>query len=257
MLEAFNRIRGNYTASAEWLALSPSEQNLKQVEAQKRVDAIDAERIRVASLPGLANPTFNNATAPAGDQASIGYQIAALLVARDTVGMSNFPLPGGVNFLPTSPVYGSYRIPKFTEVVGMETDGSATSFTSNSGIHYGEKRQEVPIEAQPLYRGNWLSASLNGLNLLVAKPDDNDFADTHSLVLVIDSLSLMAAMEKLSPALTIADAKAIFDAMSNAAVKTKAGTNGQTEGDTLEKMLDAMRNLVLGPDLDPTLDEGL
>jgi len=245
LIADFNRIKGNYTASTEWQALTAEEQLLMQNNAQGRVNAITAEQTRVAGLSGLPNTNFDNSTAPVGDQGTLGYQIAALLVARDTVGMSNFPLPGGTNFLPTSPVFASQIIPNMTEIVGMERGGQATSFTSNSGIHHGT-RLEVAIEGQPLHRGNWLSTFLTGgFNLLAGNPSENDFADTHSLVLVIDSLSLMAAMETLSPSLTLDEAKLIFGAISNAAVKTDSGTQGLAEGDSLERTLEAFRRLLL------------
>lgn len=245
LIADFNRIKGNYMASAEWRALTAEEQLLMQNNAQTRVNAITAEQTRVAGLIGLPNANFGNPTAPVGDQGTLGYQIAALLVARDTVGMSNFPLPGGTNFLPTSPVFASQLIPNMTEIVGMERGGQATSFTSNSGIHHGT-RLEVAIEGQPLHRGNWLSTFLTGgFNLLAGNPSENDFADTHNLVLLIDSLSLMAAMEKLSPELELDEARLIFGAISNAAVKTESGAQGEAEGDSLERTLEAFNKLLL------------
>ena len=223
LIADFNRIRANYSASAEWAALSLGEQNNLTTAAQFRVDAIAAERFRVAGLSGV-NSTLFGTTGPSGEQILLSYQIAVLLVARDTVGMSSFPfpLPGGVNFLPTTPVYAdpNLQFANMTEVVGMETGGSATSFTSNSGIHYGQ-RQELPIEAQPLYRGNWLTSFLNDFpSLLVNTPGRNDFADTHSLVLLVDSLTLMAAMEKLAPTISIDSARQIFAAMSSASIES-------------------------------------
>lgn len=125
---------------------------------------------------------------------------------------------------------------------------------------YAKRWFEIPIP-QPYYRGSFIldalaaSISNGGIKLLVANPGANDFADTHSLPLIIDSLSLMAAMEKLSPSLTLETAGLIFGAMSNAAASASTGTQGKAEGDTLERMLDALRKLVLGAEVDPTFDE--
>jgi hypothetical protein len=254
ILADFNRIQANYAASPEWNALSAGDQSTVSALAQSRVDAINAERFRVASLSGVTRAFATSA--PTGSQTLLGYQIAALLVGQNTVGASNFPLPGGTNNIPSSPVYvpDELRFGNMTEVIGMETGGLSTSFVSNSGLHYGY-RQEVAIEAQPIFRGGFLFDFLLGFNLLVDNPDTNSFADNHSLVLLVDSLSLMAAIEKLAPDITIETISQIFSAMSNAAVSTALGTQGKAEGDTLERVLDAMRKLVLGPTFDPMLDQ--
>jgi hypothetical protein len=93
---------------------------------------------------------------PAGEQANVQYQVAVLIAARDAIPALNFPLANGTNSVPTSPVFApnDKRFANMTEVVGMETAGLATSFVSNSGVHYGY-RQEVAIEAQPLFRGSF------------------------------------------------------------------------------------------------------
>lgn len=255
LIADFNRIRANYTASAEWTTMSIGDQNVVRAAAQSRVDAILAERARVGGLTNLS-PSFG-ASGPNGIQSALEYQIAALLVAQNTVGMSNFlPVFSGTNFLPTSPVFAdtTQRFGNMTEAVGMETAGLAASFTSNSGVHYGN-RQEVHIETQPLYRGNWLSSFINEFpSLIINDPGKNNFADTHSLVLLVDSLSLMAAMERLAPTITIETAGQIYAAMSNAKMATLGSAQGKTEGDTLERMLDALRKLVMGSQ-DATLND--
>ena len=217
MIAEFNQLRTGYLGSTQWDALSEAERSSILSQAQARVAIINGEYARVGALAGVKNENFSNQTSPLGDQANLGYQVAALLVARNTVGSSANLQGGGPLGLSSSRVQGPYTIANFTEVVGMETEGSATSFVSNSGLQYGT-RLEVPIEAQPYYRGNVVLSALtasisNGsVKLLVDNPGRNDFGDTHSLVLLVDSLTLMAAMEKLAPALTIADAKAIFAA---------------------------------------------
>ena len=244
LMSDFNQIRQNYLASPQWNALSESDRISIRNRAQLRVTEILAEQTRVNGLAGVTR-ALNAPSSPAGIQASLDYQIAALIVGRDTLGSSNFPLPGGTNWIPTSPVFASAadRFATMTEIVGMETGGFAPSFVSNSGIHYGS-RQDIYIEDQPLTRGTYNLAFNQGD--LVANPSINDLGDTHSIVLLIDSLSLMAAMEKLAPNLTIETARQIYAAMSNASAVTQIGSQGKAEGDTLERMLDSLRKLVQG-----------
>jgi hypothetical protein len=103
--------------------MSIGDQATVRAAAQRRVDAILAERVRVGGLTNL-NPSFG-ASGPNGIQSTLEYQIAALLVAQNTVGMSNFlPISDSTNFLPTSPVFvdAARRFGNMTEVVGMEQD---------------------------------------------------------------------------------------------------------------------------------------
>jgi Ca2+-binding RTX toxin-like protein len=250
LLADFNRIRANYTASAEWAALSFTQQQVLKASAQGRVDAVKAEESRVRGLSGIANATFPGVTAPGGSQESLDYQIAALLVARGTVGaLASNPIPTNLRIAPVA-----QQFQNMIELVGMETDGLATSLVSNSGIHYGN-RIETPIEAQPRSRGNFSAQFIaSGFKFLVDNPIENDFGDTHSLVLIVDSLSLLAAFESLDPNLTIDTSQEILAAASNAKASSLIGTQGTAEGDTLERALDALRNLILGPGQEPTLD---
>ncbi len=252
LIADFNRIRVDYASSPEWLARTLIERNTILGLAQVRIDKIAAERSRVAGLSVVTSTLFGTNGGPSGIQLLLGYQVAALLVAQHTEPMSTFPFPGGVNFTSTMPVFAedAARISNMTEVVGMENGGLATSFTSNSGIHYGA-RQTIAIEAQPLFRGDWLTSSRDGLDLLVADPDENDFANTHSLVLLVDSLSLMATMEGLDPTLTPEVAREIFNAASDAAAVTTPGSNGKSEGDTLERVLDGLYRLFVNPQETP------
>lgn len=253
LLADFNRIRTDYASSPEWAALSPGDQATVTALAQARIDEINSERFRVGGLTGV--PWAFAASAPSGSQILLGYQIAAILVGQHTIGASNFPLFGGVNDIPSSPIFVSpaLRIPGITEVVGMETEGLATSFVSNSGVHYGE-RLEVPIEAQPTFRGSWPVIDLVRRNLLIDNPGENDFGDTHSLALLVDSLSLLAVMERLDAEFTPELGMEIFAAASNARASQSLGTQGAAEGDTLERVLDALHELVYGSAPESGLD---
>src|SRR6185436_18933605 len=80
-------------------------------------------------------------------------------------------------------------------------------------------------------------------------PGVNDFADTHSLVLLVDSLSLMTALERLDPGFTAETGRQLLTAASNSRASFTSSLDfpqGKSEGDTLERMLDAFRDLLLG-----------
>jgi Ca2+-binding RTX toxin-like protein len=248
----FNRIRADYVVSREWTALSPGDQNAVRAQAQSRIDEIVDERVRVARLSGVTR-AFST-SAPAGEQLSLGYQIAALLVGQNTRGASNFPLLGGTNDIPTAPVFASelglQGFSTMVEIVGSDGGNLGPSFVANSGIHYGS-RQEIYIEDQPLARGTYVLSLDQGS--LISNPNENNFADTHSLVLLVDSLSLMAALEALDPTVTPEIARQFYGAMSNAAALTLRPTQGKAEGDTLERILDAFYRLLRGPIAPPSL----
>lgn len=250
ILAKFDRLRSSpdIFTSAEWLALTAEEQAITRDQALARKLAIEGEAGRIL---GLSAPFAFAARPPAGAQASLEYQIAAVLAARDAIPVSNAPFAfGGVNWIPTSPVFAADAIGSMVEVVGSDAGRLGPSFVANSGIHYGA-RQEVYIEDQPLRRGAY-SFTLHQA-ALASNPADNDFADTHSLVLLVDSLSLLAAIERIDPAFTLADGTRLLAAMTSSAAETRMFTQGRAEGDTLERALDAFSQLLLGPGQPPTL----
>jgi Ca2+-binding RTX toxin-like protein len=241
VLNTFREVRAN-PESDIWLSLDFETRVAIVSNAQFRADKVVAEWNRLQDPNFQAEFAFSTRP-PAGEQASLQYQIAALVAARDTVAVSNFPLPGGVNWVPSSPVFAdpARRFGNMTEIVGSDGGNLGPSFVSNSGVHYGT-RQEIYIEDQPLTRGSY--NLLVDLGSVHTDPSVNDFADTHSLVLLVDSLSLMAAMEALDPNLAPETARQIFASMSNSSKTTAPFTQGKAEGDTLESTLDALRMLL-------------
>jgi RTX calcium-binding nonapeptide repeat (4 copies) len=130
--------------------------------------------------------------------------------------------------------------------------GTAPSSVANSQWHYGQATP-VYIEDQPLRRGGvgvtdllrqWWEYS--GIKLLVNNFSDNDFGDTHSLVLLVDSLSLQTAFTSLDPALAQATLEAMLSAASNSHRSTIGDSQGLAEGDTLERLLDSLRRQIQG-----------
>src|SRR5690606_782323 len=118
--------------------------------AQRNVELILEERDRLMGISGIENSLFQGKRAPVGDQATYEYQITLQLLKTHTTGAfdSNPPTTKGPlvvgSELKSAPM--EERFPNMWEVVGMETEGLATSFVSNSGIHYGT-RVHVPIES--------------------------------------------------------------------------------------------------------------
>jgi hypothetical protein len=82
---------------------------------------------------------------------------------------------------------------------------TSPSAVSNSQLHYGQDVRTF-IEDQPLTRGSVLwnaltqSAQYWDIKLLVRNYTQNDFGDTHSLVLIVDSLSVQNTLMQLIPA---------------------------------------------------------
>jgi len=255
-LAVFRRLRAlpDAAASDEVQALPESERFVLVTDAAARATAIANEFQRVRGLGGVTF-ALDATQAPVGDQATFNYQVAALYAARYTVATSLF-FGTAANTIPTSPKYaeafGKPRFSTMTEVVGSDGGRLGPSFVANSGIHYGT-RQEIFIEDQPLTRGDY--SLLFNRGALAADPGTNDFADTHSLVLLVDSLSLLAAFEALDPAFSIEDGRRILAAASSARKETLFLTQGKAEGDVLERALDALAKLVLGPGTGPTLPD--
>jgi len=139
---------------------------------------------------------------------------------------------------------------------------TSPSAVANSQLHVGEEVR-VFIEDQPLLRGEVIEKVLdqswkwNAIKLLVDGYDKNDFGDTHSLVLLVDSLSVQNTLlnlagplssEQLSSTSKLID-RALRDA-SNRRKETKAGEQGKAEGDALERAVNALADLFLGATAD-------
>lgn len=139
------------------------------------------------------------------------------------------------------------------------------SMVASSQWHYGVAAP-VFIEDQPLYRGDpgvmaIESAMYLGIKLLVDGFNQNDFGDTHSLVLVQDSLVLQDLMSHLDPSLDAASldkpAKLLRQAGHSKSDTTRF-TQGKSEYDSLENALDGWRRLLVSPQAErtPTTEEG-
>jgi Ca2+-binding RTX toxin-like protein len=134
---------------------------------------------------------------------------------------------------------------KITQLYGHATHDDF-EVTANSGLH--PQAAPIFIEGQPIVEG------LGGMlpvapELTASLLGPGDFGNTHSLTLVIDSLELMVALKRIDPTLTKGQIEAMFAAASHQRAKPWASLNqdDMVEGDTLERILDGLRRVLLSP----------
>jgi Ca2+-binding RTX toxin-like protein len=132
------------------------------------------------------------------------------------------------------------------------------SAVSNSQWHYGA-RTPVWIEDQPLIRGDAIDAAIyeslryaDG-KLLVPNFSQNDFGDTHSLVLLVDSLSVQNMLATLDPNVEIGALNRVLQAASNAKAEAVHLLQGKAEGDVLENILNSLGRIFRGPNAPVTI----
>ncbi len=145
---------------------------------------------------------------------------------------------------------GSPALSNQTDLVGMETTQYPWSAVANSGVHYGT-HATLFIEDQPLVRGDFLQnvvMGLPGINLLHNRYALNNFSDSHSLTLIVDSLNVQNLLQTLAPQVTQAQIEDVFKLASNLSASFSIGTQGNSEGDALENVVNALGRLFMGPE---------
>jgi pimeloyl-ACP methyl ester carboxylesterase len=238
-------------------------------------DKADAERLgeaadRVKIIRGEINRLstgINNPRKPAQwaadkvAQYDLDYQLAVLTVAQSTDA--------------TGLLVGLVQTYKGTVVRNplsnqFDVQGDTSpSAVANSQNHVGTD-VKVFIEDQPLWRGGFVGAVVaeslrdlqnGGIKLLVDDRRRKDFGDTHSLVLMVDSLAVqntfLGMMATATPVQRDAASRALQDVLKDASNRRTAngdallGANqGKAEGNVLEKLVNALAALVLGPGVD-------
>ncbi|RDE48789.1 MAG: hypothetical protein DVS81_20195, partial [Candidatus Accumulibacter meliphilus] len=81
---------------------------------------------------------------------------------------------------------------------------------------------------------------------LVANYNQNDFGDTHSLVLIVDSLSVQNLLKTLAPSATQAEIETLFKAASAARAESIEASQGHAEGDVLENIINSLSTMLQG-----------
>lgn len=178
----------------------------------------------------------------------LDYQLAVLFASRNTKAYS---LASGA-FTTLFDTRNTVSPPRanFYDIYGA----TFPSVVASSQLHYGVPAP-VFIENQPLTRGTVTSSAINAswdafdYRLLVDGYSNNDFGDTHSLVLLVDSLSVQGTLSQLAPSVDQGTLNLILQSASYALAKSNAGTNSQglAEGDVLENVVNALSDLALGP----------
>jgi Ca2+-binding RTX toxin-like protein len=220
---------------------------------RRSLDAIitlqeEAERIRNFTSGGTDDRPLQPVPANEILAQTLDYRLAIDLASQRTERVLSV----------TSKTPGDPPLTNQWDLVGKETTAAPWSAVANSGVHYGAN-VDLFIEDQPLTRGSFVGTVVRGLtgfeiNLLQDKFGLNNFADTHSLVLIVDSLAVQNTLLNLLPAAQ-RDGAAATDTL-NAILKNaswrKAEINsgqGQAEGDVLENVVNALADLVLGPQI--------
>jgi len=189
-------------------------------------------------------------------QARFEYQMA-LLVAQEFKTTAKALLPAAINIV-LGKSDGAPRLDNQFDVVGRETTTLVTAMVADSQWHHGAN-VDVFIEDQPLVRGTIRKAAAGvywdtGALMPINNYTQNDFGDTHSIVLLIDSLSVQHLLQTLAPTATQADIETLFKAASVVKAESTTGTQGRAEGDGLETLLDSLLRVFTHDD--PELRQG-
>ena len=212
------------------------------LDALNRIKTIGEEVVRIQGISNAVMPTLVDVTQIAA--MGYSYQMAVLVTSKSTsayrtgLADSSFDLVNGVRAQAggLNNVYDVYgAVPP--------------SAVSNSQIHYGSATP-VAIEDQPNVRGAviWQAATQSALyldtKLLVNDFNSNDFGDTHSLVLLVDSLGVQTALAQLDGSVSSSTIDKIFKAGTNAAAYSTQFLQGMSEGDLLENLVSGLGRML-------------
>ena len=160
------------------------------------------------------------------------YQTASHLSAADAVFTKYRTL--GASFIwgqtDTDKTPGDEINQKITQVYGAAAHNDM-QIVANQGVN-SSNEQAVYIEDQ----AEWVKDG-NQLNL------GGTFGDTHSIILVLDSLMLTEALQTIDPNLTRSAAELIYQSASAEYASKVSFDDGQVESDSLENVLDMMITL--------------
>jgi len=233
------------------IVLNPNTLMLKNALERMKNVASEAERVN-AVISGGADST-NAKIIKISDIAAVGldYQLAVLRAAKETESFKSGIISGGIAAVAGRTIVDGGPKANFHDVYGKIDPSDTTNWeldpsaVANSQIHYGTAIP-VFIEDQPLHRGNysgkvaWEFFVHWGVKLLVEKFAENDFGDTHSLVLMVDSMSVQHALTLLHPAIEVDTLNAILAAAANDKAHTQLGEQGKSDGNTLESLVNAL-----------------
>lgn len=221
------------TANAFTNALSQAEAGDQQAENKEFIDDMNllAEAITRARIVLEENKRVSELTSGEGSTpplvnyrdiaaANFDYQVAVLLAARKTKAYSAWNVfngESGANNL----IFDERNVIKqpyegFYDIYAK----NPPSMVASSQLHYGT---DIPItvENQPLGRGLYTAGvkeakeQYGDLKLLVNNYNNTDFGDTHSIVLLVDSLETQRQLQGISNKTTIDDFNKIMSLSTN------------------------------------------
>ncbi len=195
---------------------------------------------------------------------NIDYQLAVLTTRREfdtkvrSIGAATAAVlfTGGLSKEPGTPALANQY-----DVVGWEySAGNPVAVVAHSLWHHGADVR-LFIEDQPQWRGGIGLASLSAtlaaadVRLLVNGFSTKNFGDDHSLTLIVDSLNVQNTLLQLLPETQRGAATATLnDILRNASWRKGdngdlafGDSQGQAEGDVLENVVNALADLLLGP----------
>ncbi|WP_272947467.1 calcium-binding protein, partial [Variovorax sp. JS1663] len=209
-------------------------------DALGRSFTIAKERDRVATVTNSGMPPLAT-DFQAVDAVELDYQLGVLIAAKDTKARSTGAAVE--NTLEDDRTYADTLILNFYDVFAS----NFPTAVANAQVHYGEA-VGIIIEDQPLHRGTFaVSAALTSLlnwdiKLLVNDFSHNDFGDTHSLVLIVDSLAVQDTLARLDPTFSTAKFVPLMKAATNAIGESDiiGWGQGKAEGDALDNIVNAL-----------------
>jgi len=211
----------------------------------------EADRVAAGISSGGNSPSAQPVGVASIAATQLDYQMAVLQAQTltrpfastitDGLGAAYATNRAPLALLGAAPIYDIYGAP-------------LPSAVSNSQHHYGAPTP-IFIEDQPLMRGS-IVASATGQSLLFGEAKllvsgfaNNDFGDTHSLVLIVDSLSMQDTIARLMPGIAQGAIESVFRAASDKKAVAVPFTQGSAEGDVLEDVLNALNHIFRGPDV--------
>jgi len=226
-------------------------------KALHEIASIESEIVRVGGLvaggdAGAQRPKLVTKAEIAA--ADLAYRVAVARIGKST---ESGNIVGDLRRTVSRAGAGTPHLPNQFEYIG----DSWPSAVANSQWHHGTIAP-VFIEDQPLFRGTHpreaFEASIreSGIRLLVDRYALRDFGDTHSLVLMVDSLAVQKTLSGLVPAVSAKSLEETLPEMLRASSHLRARLadlpsdvdQGRSEGDTLENVTNALSKMILGRD---------
>ena len=238
-----------------WLALDRA---LTVTDKAHTVGQLNSGSTAVPPNPATVPDRAPNGTLAIAAE-SLDYQLAVLLTQQQFNTQALGLIDGARASLGTPTRASGWPLPNQWDLAGTETTTDPWYMVAYSQYRYGNDAK-LFIEDQPFARGNAVSQTIKALmagsvELLHDNYVNNDFGDTHSLVLIVDSLNVQNTLLQLLPEAKRSEAAATLDTILKNASWRKAqngdlgigSSQGQAEGDVLENVVNALADLFLGP----------